>query len=227
MRNTEVNNLGRIIDAPSTSHSNEGEYVNQTGRCAQCGGATERKFCDSICYTEWRRSQPIQDRFWPKVHKTPSCWVWTGSSFGKDGYGGIYVSHHQKPEWKHPRPTLVHRLSWELAHGPIPEGRHVLHSCDNRRCVNPAHLFLGDQDANMKDAASKGRLNVPRPNHPRRKLTDSDVTDIVNLHRSGMQQQLIAARYGVTKACISQIVNGHRRVYTAPQLQQTERKGAA
>jgi hypothetical protein len=76
------------------------------------------------------------------------CWEWTkGTSMG---YGRVYVSELFSPYW-------THRLAWEAAFGPVPDGLCVLHKCDNRRCCNPNHLFLGTRCDNMKDMAAKGR----------------------------------------------------------------------
>lgn len=116
------------------------------------------------------RRAPIADRFWAKVEKTKGCWEWTGST-NNHGYGRLF--------WASPRTTrAAHRISWELCNGPIPDGMHVCHHCDNRKCVRPDHLFLGDDAANMLDARLKGRLRKvgavrepgrgPRNSHCRR-----------------------------------------------------------
>ena len=68
---------------------------------------------------------------------------------GAGGYGRL---------WFEGRMWMAHRLAWTQAHGPIPRGLFVLHSCDNPPCINPDHLFLGTQLDNMRDAAQKGRL---------------------------------------------------------------------
>lgn len=151
-------------------------------------------------------------RFWSYVNRTNSCWLWTGTR-GKSSLR--YGQFGYRIEPRKQRTTSAHRFAWTLANGPIPPGAHVLHRCDNPICVNPDHLFLGDQDANMKDAAAKGRLHAPRPN--RRKLTDADVAEILRLSQSGVKGVALAERFGVTKACISQLINGARRYVPAPK----------
>ena len=78
------------------------------------------------------------------------CWEWLQTD--KYRYGRFYACRHS---WK------VHRLSWVTYNGPIPEGLHVLHSCDNPPCWRPSHLFLGTQKDNIQDCIAKGRNNPP------------------------------------------------------------------
>ena len=102
-----------------------------------------------------RAMKPIADRFWEKVDKSPAsgCWEWRSSIRG-NGYGAFFT--HLIGEGRKCRGA--HRFSWELKNGPIPDGLWVLHKCDNRICVNPDHLFLGDRVDNMQDCAKKGRV---------------------------------------------------------------------
>lgn len=98
------------------------------------------------------RDDTVTKRFWKKVEKTPTCWNWIGGTFN-DGYGNIGNSRGAQK---------AHRIAYELHVGPIPEGLVVMHSCDNRRCVNPAHLSVGTHATNIKDRDLRGRGSKPK-----------------------------------------------------------------
>lgn len=121
---------------------------------------------------------------------TNTCWLWT-RSLNSRGYGIVYIAG------KHVR---AHRAMWELAHGPIPQGLHVLHHCDTPSCVNPAHLFLGTHQDNMIDKVAKGRHNMPHGerNH-RSKLTEAFVKEI---RASTERSEVLAQRFSVTRQAI-------------------------
>lgn len=85
-----------------------------------------------------RRTRPLEERFWSKVDKRgpDDCWLWTGALNGSMGYGTIQRGGRGEGQ------VRAHRLSWELAHGPIPEGLIIDHLCRTPRCVNPGHMEL-------------------------------------------------------------------------------------
>lgn len=138
--------------------------------------------------------------FWNMVDiKNPDqCWEWRGKVKG-NGYGAV-----PKFRAKGLLPT-AHRASWLIKNGPIPEGLWVLHKCDNRKCVNPSHLFLGTRQDNMDDMVSKGRSFRPIGTlHPLCKLTESQVKKI---REDPRKQVKIAQEYGVSSRLIRRIKN--------------------
>lgn len=125
-----------------------------------------------------RPKKTIEARFWAKVKKTESCWLWTGAKLAK-GYGSFGVG----PDPKHPpasrrwKLAQAHRFSWELHNGLVPDGQHVLHRCDTPACVNPAHLFLGTNADNVRDRQVKKR-HARGERNATAKLTEDDVCEI-------------------------------------------------
>lgn len=91
------------------------------------------------------------ERFFEKVVKTDTCWKWIAGSRGKTGYGAFKING---------KVIDAHRISYELHNGLIPDGMHVCHTCDNRKCVNPNHLFLGSPKDNWRDGFYKGRIKL-------------------------------------------------------------------
>lgn len=123
------------------------------------------------------------------------CHEWIGS-LDAYGYGQLNINR---------RPAKAHRIAWELANGPVPEGMSILHRCDNPQCVNPEHLFPGTQSDNMKDAARKGRMH-PGEKHGMSKLTESDVLAMRMAHSSGEGRRDIASRFNVPYSTVNEII---------------------
>lgn len=145
-----------------------------------------------------RNRIPIELRFWTKVDKRGpnGCWLWTATTNQK-GYGRI--RHNRKLQ-------SAHRVSYELCIGPVPDGLFVLHRCDNPRCVNPTHLFLGTNDENMADKASKGRQSrLHGDRNPNVKITAADAQAI---KQSTATRRELARRYGVCEGHVSHIRAG-------------------
>ena len=93
----------------------------------------------------------LRQRFWKRVRKTSTCWLWVGQN---RRYGVIWGKNIENK----PQHILVHRFSWLLHYGSIPQGKEVMHQCDTPYCVNPSHLQVGTHQENMLDCARKDRL---------------------------------------------------------------------
>lgn len=149
---------------------------------------------------------PIEDRFWAKVLKTENCWEWTASRLPR-GYG-LIKRNRSDPKGRN---AYAHRVSWEIHYGEVPDGKCVLHECDNPGCVNPDHLFIGTDKDNMRDCAQKGRLggcslmNWKGERSPVAKLTNYAVRDI---RKSRKSLSVLALKYGVTKGTIWKVKTG-------------------
>lgn len=146
------------------------------------------------------RHPTLLDLFWSRTKKTDTCWIWTAArssaGYGQLRYGGKII--------------LIHRLSYELFIGPIPDGIFVCHKCDNPPCCRPDHLFLGTAFDNTKDCAQKGRTRnyeIGRgknrgEHHPYHKLTEADVRAI---RADPGSLSNIAKRFGMSVAAIHAI----------------------
>ncbi len=143
---------------------------------------------------------PVAERFWRHVDKSGDCWLWIG---GRDrgGYGTFQDRR---------RTFGTHRMAWMLTHGEIPPRMEVCHRCDVRNCVNPAHLFVATHAANMADCKAKGRIDDRRGEraHCRRKLTESDVREILRARAAGEYGTVIARRFGITSTQVYFIAKG-------------------
>ena len=145
-----------------------------------------------------KRSDDIGERFWSKVNKTDTCWLWLAYTDGL-GYG----------RFNSPVENKSHRQSYRMEIGPIPAGMVVMHSCDVRNCVNPAHLSVGTQADNVRDMAAKGRGrggDVRGIKNPCAKLTPAKVAIIRDLANAGVVQRRLAEQFNVSPMTISRVV---------------------
>lgn len=135
-------------------------------------------------------TQKMIDRFWSKVDKSDGCWNWKASVTGY-GYGQFPISSYKC--------IGAHRFSSILHDGPIMNGDWILHRCNNPSCVNPKHLFRGNQSDNMRHCVASGRKIGYR------KLNDEKVK-IIRKMAGTMSQSKIGKLMGVSQKNISFIV---------------------
>jgi hypothetical protein len=149
-----------------------------------------------------------EQRFWSKVNKTESCWLWTANCF-TNGYGRYNKSNM----------TIgAHRYSYILAKGEISEGFVVRHTCDVRNCVNPNHLLIGTHQDNTNDRMERGRHNcigAGPPNGEKNglaKLTEDDVIEIRIFREFGFTYKELGDMYGVSNVTIGHII--HKKTWS-------------
>jgi hypothetical protein len=141
----------------------------------------------------------INDKFFEDrsaVDPITGCIEWT-RHVSVNGYGTLKYRRKQQ---------MAHRFMWEYKFGPIPEGKIICHKCDNRKCINPDHLFIGTTQDNVDDKMSKGRF-VPCPGEQcgTAKLTDEQIAAIRADTRA---QHRIAKDYGISQSNVSFIKRG-------------------
>jgi len=191
--------------------------------CRQCGkdfkATPARYFCSRKCYYKSRKGVESPVLFWIKatekqklarlkinfnkhvIQKEDGCWDWKNCIMN-NGYTTIYFGE---------KLLLGHRASWMLHHGKIPDGLFVLHKCDNRKCTNPEHLFLGTAKDNVHDMIKKGRKKqspgLSGEKNPTSKLTHNEVCEIRRLLDSSCTQSSLARKFHVTRSAIWCIKN--------------------
>ncbi|UAW07638.1 hypothetical protein JJDCOOPL_00008 [Salmonella phage STP-SP1] len=125
------------------------------------------------------------------------CWNWKGAT--ASGYGVIVLNRKVAAEHGVGRNYQTHRASYEIHHGPIPEGNVVRHKCDNKLCLNPDHLEVGTQRENIQDAIDRGRMAS--------KLTEKDIEFI---RSSTLSQRRLGKLLGVSPTVIWHVRNGSK-----------------
>jgi len=134
-------------------------------------------------YTSTLRRRLLSKR---SFNDETGCWEWTGFR-SRDGYGQIRYGTSSAGI------VYVHRASYEVFKGPIPEGQVVCHACDNPPCFNPDHLFLGSQTDNMRDAQKKGRLHSATPRF---------MEKVRRLYRTGETITALSKRFNIPRTTI-------------------------
>lgn len=150
-------------------------------------------------------------RFWLNVEMSGGpgvCWRWTGYTQKRSGYGIISINGQS---------FKAHRISYFLEHGRINPELMVLHTCDVRRCVNPAHLYQGTAKENAADMSRRGRASrMYGETNGKAKLTRRQVKSIKRMlqdkadGRCDLRQYEIARYHGVSEATVSYLKNGGR-----------------
>lgn len=153
-----------------------------------------------------RPRKGISERFWPKVkiatYPPDACWEWVGAK-NSNGYGHIGDRGSHKK---------AHRVSWEIHNGPIPSGSLCLHKCDNKSCVNPSHLYIGNHSDNAKDMIERGGQTFNPPlgsKHWASKLNEENALEIRRLYSEGSTTYLeLSTKFNVSPESVRDVIKG-------------------
>ena len=183
-------------------------HTKENFTCPQCGKefqewrsqlkGVETPCCSRKCGIALVAGRFVQ-RFWQRVEKSEGCWIWT-AHIGTDGYGTISVGAS---------PVKAHRLSWIIHFGAVEPGMCVCHTCDNKICVRPDHLFLGTIQDNTADRDAKGR-QCRGERHPDAKLTEEQVRLIRLRYRRGCPVdgvRPLAREFGLCRSSMRAVVS--------------------
>jgi hypothetical protein len=165
-----------------------------------------------------RPKRPLADRFAEKVPQglpTDVCWPWQGTI-----KGGAYGVLHR--DGRGTGQVYAHRVAYELAYGPIPAEFQVNHHCDNKRCVNPGHLYAGTAAENARDFMTRGdvlawkaRTRRPGEANGRAKVTAGETRIMRQLRRDwGVSAETIGTLYGVQGATVRKVLTRTFWVYS-------------
>jgi hypothetical protein len=157
-----------------------------------CTADFNKNNCPIISCGCYKTTEDPVQRFLKFVDKSESCWIWKGSYF-ETGYGQF---------WLNKKTMTAHKSSWILLKNEKTNGKCVCHTCDNRFCVNPDHLFLGSHKDNTQDMIKKGRQPIQK-----RKICTEDREKIINMHYQGIRQRDIGKLFGVHQWHINRIIH--------------------
>ncbi len=162
----------------SAFHADKGSMDGKYGICKRCRGCI-----------------PKDEKFWDRVDKSGECWIWLGNT-NATGYGVVK---------RNGKRLGVHRVSYQMALGAIPDGLWVLHTCDNPSCVNPSHLFVGTAQDNIRDMVQKDR-QAKGERGGTAKLTEAQVIEIRVSYENGKTICALAEYFQVWQSTIRRIV---------------------
>lgn len=144
----------------------------------------------------------LAQRLEAKTEKTEGCWRWLGFK-DQAGYGRIGLATD-----KGKRSIQAQRASWAVYRGPIPQGAHVLHRCDNPECTNPEHLFLGSNLDNIRDRIAKGRSRSGDQRGEHNGNAKLTVEQVAAIRADARASSAIAVDYGMSRTMIKYIKAG-------------------
>lgn len=181
--------------------------------CSVCGSekVVGRLLCRKHYQALWRvgahethalDKRPIKERLMEKMTPAPNgCWEWTGG-MRADGYGLV---------WFEGKAQRAHRIAYQVLKGPLDTKDVLCHKCDNRKCINPDHIFIGSRADNVRDAASKNRMPHGK-SHWNATLSDAQIAMIRSIE--GVTYTEIARQFGVAQSTVSRLRSGSRRAKT-------------